>query len=313
MSSKEVALQTETKDIVLPTRAYNTEIEKVNAETHYRTPFQPEWFKEVRSTMPESVGFGIATGMLSTVLAGATMMVLIPDLSFLLFTGASFIGIVPGAFLGRMRGNKQKLQFRKAKNTTKEHLSQWLNNRYSIEVENLEIEKIVEYMTRYPYNKEDFHFVSNIGDPYVLKSSDNNVWYVIPYAPTVELVKEERLAYTPQINTAIEVRPSKAFTDDQQELFNKITTKAVKLKSLKLDTEKSFIAERISNDLKEVLKLNSYGVLIDSERYDSSKITVILTLLDKEIDSIFGKELEDIGHKLDAKVEALSIRLASNH
>jgi hypothetical protein len=317
MSSKDLVVKG--KEVTLPAKAYNPEIDKVTAETHYRTPFNHSWLTSTADVSLEQFSMKPLTALTGSALGFALsfpldMMVLNPGvtdpgvvISSVVITGFSMVS-------GLVKYNRKKrAKLIAVKTIIKEHFPKWLEERYSIEVENVELDKLVNHITFYSgtaYN--DLHFISSAGNSYVLKSFNPGVWYVEPYAEPVELTASEQLAYTPAIAKVLEpkkVNRTNKFNAEQQNIHNSITDKLSVLKSIDLDTEKTFNVNRINADLRDISKLNDYGNTLALSNYDSSKVTTLLTLLDKELSAIFKEELRNLETSFNSKIELITSRM----
>jgi hypothetical protein len=317
MSSKELAIKTKIKEVTLPDKVYNTGVDKVTAETHYRTPFKPYWLQNVaqsKSVLKDDLWVG-ATGLLgggTAWLLGDGMLFGFGTLNLGLAIPFMIAGGAPSFFLYRNITRRTEAKYFKAKQITKEHLAKWLAARYSLELEDSEIEKVVDHIAYLHHIKSDLDFTSNNGELYTLKKNSNTAWYVVPYVTPIDLEKDEQLAYTPTLTKVIEVKITNKFTDEQQSMHDTIVSKLRIFKNLELDTEKTFSINRIDKDLKEISKLNNYGNSLSVSGYDSSKITTILTLLDNELNVVFKDELQDLSSNLDAKIELITNRTPHN-
>jgi hypothetical protein len=311
MSSKELVVKNKDKEVMLPTKAYNPEVTKVTAETHYRTPFNQNWLRSVKDswgvTLPGMLGLELG----AFVVAPLDWFLFNPGILDPLILAVGIASTTAAAIIAVSKiDRKNKSRYIVAKNIIKKQFSVWLEERYSLEVENEELEKIVNYIS-YPKNIKGYNlrFISNANEPYVLKSDDSNIWYVEPYTEPIELKANEKLAYTPVIAKVLEPNKTNNFNEEQQSIHEMITGKLSTLKGLKLDTEKTFIMTRIDTDLRETSKLNTYGNSLNITHYDPSKITTILTLLNKEIDAVFEDELNILVSSLDAKIELITNRI----
>jgi hypothetical protein len=309
-TSKEIVL-TDKDNFVLSKRAYNANVKDISAGTYYQHPFKAEWLKSkylifinrddksekyLAALFSSFISVGIPLGIITEALFVPDLIQLISVFGSIVITAPISMKIVTKVSMNQVK------RFKKVENIIKPQLSDWLLKRYRIEVNDEILTNLVAHIA---YKSPEVHFTDVNQKQYMLRTSEEEGNYVVPY---IDPEDEEKKIRVLDVNRLTELTTKETLAPKQQVIFNSITEKVAKLKNIRMTAEKSFIVERINGDLQEVLKLNDYGASLDSNKYDASKITNILLFLEKELDTIFDEEIKDIEQQLAIRMKMLNDR-----